>query len=314
MRLDIGYRMRFRYAAPVWESQNEVRACPRDDDHQRLLSYRLRSDPPARVLRAVDYWGTAVDHVGIRAPHRELELLAEASVETSPGRGGGVDAPVGALGFPDFCSEHFEYLAPSEHVRWEANDDVAERASAAARGASSVGELVGAMTDEARRALAYLPGSTEIGISLSELLRRGSGVCQDFAHLAIGMLRSVGVPSRYVSGYLFAADETAPDTVDSGTVTVQTHAWIEVAVPGGGWRAFDPTNAAPVGERHVVIGHGRDYGDVAPVRGAFIGDASAEVEAEVVIGKRAPDGDRPSSTRRRPRRMTPPGQSPQQQQ
>ena len=141
-----------------------------------------------------------------------------------------------------------------------------------------------------RDVLTYRQGATEIGTTLAELVAGGAGVCQDFAHLATGMLRSVGVPARYVSGYLFAADETAPDTGTADTetgdvVSVQTHAWIEAALPGWGWWPLDPTNGGGVGERHVVIGCGRDYGDVPPVRGAFIGSGTAEVDAEVVIGR-----------------------------
>ena len=127
--------------------------------------------------------------------------------------------------------------------------------------------------------------ATDIGVTLPELVVGGAGVCQDFAHLALGMLRSVGVPARYVSGYLFAADETEFDSPQADLVSVQTHAWIEVAVPGWGWWALDPTNGGEAGERHVVIGCGRDYGDVPPVRGVFSGPGVAAVDAEVVISK-----------------------------
>ena len=299
MRLDIRYRVHFRYTEEVSESQNEVRMRPRDDEHQRVVSYRLASDPPTRVLHAHDYWGTAVDHLGVRAPHTELELVADATVETSARPSPAANAAVAALSDPEFRSEHFEFLEPSEHVVWQAGDVVAQRAAAACAAAASVPALVSALSDQARRTLAYERGSTEIGVSLEELLAGGSGVCQDFAHLAIGMLRSVGVPARYVSGYLFAADETVQTDgclipaggVDEATapaepqiVRVQTHAWIEVALPAAGWWPLDPTNGSPVGERYVVIGCGRDYGDVPPVRGTFTGGATAKVDAEVFIG------------------------------
>ena len=287
MRLDIRYRMHFRYSEAVSESQNEVRVRPRSDEMQRVLSSRLTPNPPVRVFGAVDYWGTAVDHVGIRTPHTTLELVAEASVETSPRRTPLADAAVEELSAQDFRSAHFEFLGPSEHVHWRPGDGVAQRAVAAARGAASVSELVSAVVDEVRGVLAYEPDTTDIGVSLAELLDGGAGVCQDFAHLAIGMLRSAGVPARYVSGYLFAADETAPGVEPTDVVSVQTHAWIEAAVPGAGWHAFDPTNGGAAGERHVVIGCGRDYDDVPPVRGAFTGSATADVDAEVVIGRRA---------------------------
>ena len=302
MRLGIAYRMQFRYSEPVTECQNEVRVRPRDDDHQRVLSYRLTSQPQLEVLSAVDYWGTVVEHLGIRTPHSGLELLAEATVETAA-RPEPTEAPaVSALDDAGFRLEHLEFLEPSRHVGWRPGDTVERRAAAAVAGAASVSEMVAAVVADVRGALAYEQGATDIGVSLAELLEGGAGVCQDFAHLALGMLRSVGVPARYVSGYLFAADETSADAETADVVTVQTHAWIEAALPGSGWWALDPTNGGPVGERHVVIGCGRDYGDVPPVRGAFMGSATAEVDAEVVIGKQIRDlpAEAPTPHRARP--------------
>ncbi len=319
VRLSISYRMHFRYSEPVTESQNEVRVRPRSDDRQQVLSYRLASLPELPVLSVIDYWGTWVEHLGIRAPHTELELLAEAAVETDPNPAMEVAPAPQTLADEDFRSEHYEYLAPSEHVCWEPGDAVAELAASAVAGAASVPEMVSAVVAEVRSALRYQQGSTDIGVTLPELLAGGEGVCQDFAHLAAGMLRSTGVPTRYVSGYLFALDETAPDASysdasdgdgsdgDDRAVSVQTHAWIEAAVPGWGWWALDPTNGGEVGERHVVIGCGRDYGDVPPVRGVFAGSGTPEVDSEVVIGRHVggrsdgisgdPDG---TSTRPRP--------------
>ena len=288
MRLAISYRMHFRYSEPVTECQNEVRVRPRDDDHQRVLSYRLTSQPQLQVLSVHDYWGTVVEHLGIRTPHTELELLAEATVETAarPEPPEAPQAPaVSALADAGFRLEHLEFLQPSQHVDWRRGDAVERRAAAAVAAAASVPEMVSAVVADVRGALSYRQGVTEIGTTLAELAAGGAGVCQDFAHLATGMLRSVGVPARYVSGYLFAADETSADAETADAVSVQTHAWIEAALPGWGWWPLDPTNGGPVGERHVVIGCGRDYGDVPPVRGAFTGSGSAEVDAEVVIGR-----------------------------
>lgn len=300
MRLDIQYRMHFRYSEPVTDSQNEVRVRPRDDESQRVLSYRLASQPQTPVLQAFDYWGTAVEHVGVRTAHRELELLAEASVETEPRPAPAEDPAVAALADADFQTAHFEMLTPSPHVGWIPEDGVARRAAEATSGAATVAEAVAAVVDGVRATLAYTPGATDIGVSLAELVDGGVGVCQDYAHLAIGMMRSVGVPARYVSGYLFAADETAADDAGSAdVVSVQTHAWVEVAVPGWGWWALDPTNGGPVGERHVVIGCGRDYGDVPPVRGAFTGSATADVDAEVVIGRRPAEAAQPAQSPQR---------------
>ena len=285
MRLGITYRMHFRYSEPVTESQNVVRVRPRDDDFQRVLSYRLTSRPVQEVVSVFDYWGTVVEHLGVRKPHTELELLAEAEVETAPRSTPGVAPDPAALAEEEFRSAHLEYLVPSQHVGWSSGDVVEQRAASAVAGTSTVLEMVLAVIADVRAALLYRQDSTDIGVTLPELVLGGAGVCQDFAHLALGMLRSVGVPARYVSGYLFAADETALDAHQADLVSVQTHAWVEVAVPGWGWWALDPTNGGEAGERHVVIGCGRDYGDVPPVRGVFSGSGVAAVDAEVVISK-----------------------------
>ena len=309
MRLDIAYRLHFRYAAPVSESQNEIRVRPRHDMRQQVLSYRLTTTPATRVLQTLDYFGTTVDHLGVRAAHSELQVVAESSVETL--LVGDEPAPAGCerLSETQFANAHVEYLAPSQHVQWGGLID--EVASWALRSAADdVGARVRAVAQAVPTVLSYQRGSTSIGVTLEELVDGGHGVCQDFAHLAVGMLRCVGIPARYVSGYLFAVDETQPDgavpavvasagdgsgdDVGAGNgaaaaapaaVSVQTHAWIEAAVPGFGWYALDPTNGGPVGERHVVIGHGRDYNDVAPVRGVFHGSADVEVDAEVIIAQ-----------------------------
>ncbi len=287
MRLGITYRMHFRYSEAVTESQNEVRVRPRDDEHQRVLSYQLTSRPVQKVLSVLDYWGTVVEHLGVRTPHTELELSAEAQVETAPRSTPSVAPDPAALNEEDFRSAHLEYLVPSQHVDWVSGDVVEQRAASAVAGAESVPAMVSAVIADVRSALLYRQDCTDIGVTLSELIEGGAGVCQDFAHLALGMLRSVDVPARYVSGYLFAADETALDAQDADLVSVQTHAWIEVAVPGWGWWALDPTNGGEAGERHVVIGCGRDYGDVPPVRGVFTGSGVAAVDAEVLISKQA---------------------------
>lgn len=324
MRLDIAYRLHFTYAEPVSESQNEIRVRPRDDLRQQVLSYRLTTTPATRVLQTRDYFGTTVDHLGMRASHDDLLVIAEASVETTPTDGAPAPVSCERLGDQQFVNEHVEYLAPSQHVQW--GELVNEVASWAVRGAADdVCERVQAVVQAVPTVLTYERGSTTIGVTLEELIDGGRGVCQDFAHLAVGMLRCIGIPARYVSGYLFALDETrldegpgdsAPAAGDGGpgsgagadgnshglvgedvftperapaaspaAISVQTHAWIEAAVPGYGWHALDPTNGGSVSERHVVIGYGRDYNDVPPVRGVFNGSADAKVDAEVIIAQ-----------------------------
>lgn len=294
MRLDIRYRLRFRYAEPVYESQNELRVRPIDADDQRVLSYRVTTHPSARVLSFRDYWDTTVDHVGVRHKHNEFEIVAEASVETLPVDPliRGIPAAIRSFG------TMVEYLQPSAHTAWDA--DIAARATAAVAGIEPVDERIEAVSAEVHRLLRYETAATEIGIAIPDLVAQGAGVCQDFAHLGIAMLRSLDIPARYVSGYLFAADETTLDDDSADVVTVQTHAWVEAHSEQFGWIAVDPTNQTAVGERHVVIGHGRDYDDVPPVRGVFTGPGAAEVDADVTIARTAPAGRLISTDHGRP--------------
>jgi len=288
MRFDILYRTSFRYSDAVSESHNELRACPATDDHQHLVSYRVAVVPDARVLSFTDYFGTRVDAFGVREPHRRLEIVAEASVETTepePVTGGGtVDGLVAA----DFLAKHQEYLARTRHTEW--NDAIESVARECVEQAGpSVRDIAQAIHDAVRARIRYEKDVTDIGTPVADVLAGGGGVCQDFAHLAVAMCRSVGIPARYVSGYLFARDDSALVEGETAPVLeVQTHAWIEVAVPEAEWMPLDPTNGRAVGAHHVKLGHGRDYDDVSPFRGVHQGNASSELEASVEIRRGEP--------------------------
>ena len=286
MRFDIRYRCSFEYDAPVRDSQNELRVCPASDHQQSVLSYRVLISPTARVYSFDDYWGTRVDAVGGREAHTRLDVVAEASVETRPPRLVTSSPRLDRLQEPQFIDEHSEYLQPTRHTAW--GDAVVREAE---QQASLVGrDVVSVVLALHRRAAThvdYVPGATYVGVSVDEVLDGRAGVCQDFAHLVIALCRSIGIPARYVSGYLFTlSDATGEDTVGD-VVEVQTHAWIEAAVPGFGWLALDPTNQQEVGLRHVKIGHGRDYDDVAPLRGSYSGGRSVGSHVSVEIRRLA---------------------------
>lgn len=282
MRFDVSYRTVFTYDEPASESQNELRAAPTTDDHQRLIDYRVSVDPAARVFSYSDAWGTRVDAFGVRKPHLRMEVLAEASVETMARPPSGVAPRMESLRHPDFVGANVDFLAPDEHT--EAGPSVsAEALKQAELAGDDVVSTVLAIHRFVGRALDYTPGGTDIGIAVEDVLAGGIGVCQDYAHLAVAMCRSLGIPSRYVSGYLFTEDDSTGADSSADTVVVQTHAWFEAAIPGGGWLALDPTNGQTVGERHVKIGHGRSYEDVQPLRGAFLGPSASAVHATVEI-------------------------------
>lgn len=286
MRFDIRYRTTFTYEGLVRESQNELRACPTSDERQQLIGYRVTTNPSARVASSVDYWGTRVDAFGIRGPHLSLEVVAEAAVETKAAPMVTTAPRLEALTDERFVDEHWEYLQRSNHTHW--GPAVSE---AAARQRDYVGtdvvSLVLALHRLAGASVTYAPGSTYIGVDVEDILAAGQGVCQDFAHLAVALCRSVGVPARYVSGYFFAVDDATGADSDGDLVEVQTHAWFEAAIPGFGWLALDPTNQREVGLRHVKIGHGRDYDDVPPLRGTVSGVATHEVDAAVEMRRAA---------------------------
>lgn len=294
MRLDIRYSCRFAYHEPVRESLNELRVAPTTDERQQLVSYRVSTTPPARIHSTIDYWGTRVDSFGIRTPHDELHVVAEAAVETSPARLLTAAPRLSHLADPDFVDAHLEFLDPSPYVGW--GDAVVDEAR---QRVGPVGDDVVSAVLAVHRAvgtsLRYLPGSTEVGTSVDAVLADGEGVCQDFAHLSIAMCRAIGVPARYVSGYLFTADDATGADVAVDLVNVQTHAWFEAAIPGVGWWPLDPTNRQDVAERHVAIGRGRDYGDVPPLKGAFSGPREHEltVDVEMRRGQATPVQRRP---------------------
>lgn len=282
MRFDVSYCTVFTYDEPASESQNELRAAPVTDDHQRLIDYRVTVDPGARVLSYQDAWGTRVDAFGVRRPHTRMEVLAEASVETSPRPVTGVAPRMDSLGADRFVEDHVAYLFPDAHTdAGPAVRDAAGQQSDLA--GDDVVSTVLAVHRFVGRTLTYTPGSTEIGVAVDEVLTTGAGVCQDYSHLAVAMCRTLGIPARYVSGYLFTEDDSSGADTGADTVVVQTHAWFEAAIPGGGWLALDPTNGQTVGERHVKIGHGRSYDDVQPLRGAFLGPSKSAVHASVEI-------------------------------
>jgi transglutaminase-like putative cysteine protease len=288
MRLDIRYRCTFEYEDLVRHSQNELRACPASDAHQSLVSYRVTTTPSARVFSFDDYWGTRIDTFGVREPHILLEVVAEASVETRAMPLLTSSPRFERLGDPEFLDEHQEYLQPTSHADWGAGVAAEARRQLELVGPDVI-SVVLALHRSVGSTMRYAPGSTYVGVGVEEVLATREGVCQDFAHLAVALCRSIGIPARYVSGYLFTrADETGADT-EADVVEVQTHAWFEAAIPGVGWLALDPTNGLEVGMRHVKIGHGRDYDDVPPLRGMYSGAVGANLEVAVEM-RRPPSG------------------------
>jgi transglutaminase-like putative cysteine protease len=263
----------------VWESHNLVRACPATRDGQVLHHYRLDMEPGARLMTYVDRWGTRVDAFGILEPHDELVVVASSRVSTSSPPPA-IELPLSELG-DEYREGRWLFLQPTRHTRW--GPELADTARQVAAETGELAEAVGLMCRVVNDRMEYRTGATAIGVDVNQVWEGAAGVCQDFAHLTVAMLRAAGIAARYVSGYFYAADPHRGPSDDEGEIVVQTHAWVEAGAPDGTWLAVDPTNGSAVGERHVAIGVGRDYDDVAPLKGVYYGDSEHHLAAEVTM-------------------------------
>jgi transglutaminase-like putative cysteine protease len=276
MHFAIRYLTEYRYEAPVTDNLNALRVKPATTTTQRVDDFGVRVDPETRLHQHLDYFGTTVIEFGISRPHEHLSIDVRARVKTSPlqspPEAAWADLEAASYGA---AAGEFALLNGSEPNALALDELVG--ASRAETPLATVRRLVDVIPDR----FEYRAGVTYVGSTVSDLLRAGAGVCQDFAHLALLVLRRHGIAARYVSGYLWAPP-SGDASVDSAEV--ETHAWIEALLPAAGepvWVPADPTNRTLGGERHVKIGHGRHYADVPPIKGVFRGGAGAELSASV---------------------------------
>jgi transglutaminase-like putative cysteine protease len=275
-RIAIDHVTTHRYTGDVFASYNEARVMPLSLPRQICTEANLDVTPAARTHRYWDYWGSAVTVFDIHTPHDELVVHSTAVVETSPMPAVAPATTWAELAGPDLVDAFAEYLAPTRYVP-ETSEHIVEDL----RGAATPDGAARGAVDWVRGRLRYQPGATDVQTSAVEALQQGEGVCQDFAHLTLAVLRTLGIPARYVSGYL----HPSPDAVVGESVTGQSHAWVEWWC--GDWLAWDPTHGVPVGERHVLVARGRDYADVTPLKGVYHGAAALSHEVRVELTRTA---------------------------
>jgi transglutaminase-like putative cysteine protease len=282
MLLEIEHHLALDYDEFIRESVIELRMQPKTTADQSLLSFVLSVGPPAPIARYRDWLGNLVHHFGVTSYHDRVAVAARSLVRTHPAGPGlaDLDDPV-PLPPPAWALQDF--LALAGPVRDGAALQALE-ASLDAPAAGRLGDVVAALGDAVHARFAYRRAVTRFDSTTDDFIAARAGVCQDFAHLLLALLRRRGVPCRYVSGYLH---------VPAGDEPAQSHAWIEVHSPSRGWVAYDPTHARPVDERYVVVGHGRTYEDVPPNRGLYRGGAQETLTAEVYT---RPSADKPVST------------------
>ena len=268
MLLDVEHRLRFDYDDFMRESWLELRVQPRSSPDQTVHSFSLAVGPPAPVTRYADWNDNLVHHFGVADYHDRIEVVARSLVEVHPthpalGEVSGPPAdPAGPLldltlfGGPVLRTAALEALLRELSVPESA----------------SLGEQIAGLGALVRTRFEYRPGVTHFASTTDEVLQSKAGVCQDFAHLMLGLLRLRRIPCRYVSGYLHLDPSDAP---------AQSHAWVEALAKDGAWAAFDPTHDRVPAERYVVVARGRHYDDVPPNRGVYRGNARETLHAEV---------------------------------
>lgn len=270
---------RFAYESPISESVMEVRMQPRTDANQRCIQFGLTTVPVSRVLMYQDHDGNIVHHFGIPARHSRLTLTAEALVEVGPAPLIPYDLGEGSWEQLDAITasgEFWEYLNPSPYTKPTARLEKLASEIRLDRAEDPL-LLLRRLNTEVYDRFEYSPQSTRVDSPIDEALETRKGVCQDFAHIMIALVRPLGIPCRYISGYLFH-QERADRSSESAT-----HAWVEAYLPDIGWVGFDPTNNRLAEERHVQVAVGRDYADVPPTRGVFRGVSAVRSELAVAV-------------------------------
>ena len=278
MKLRVQHRTEYLYTTTVRCNSNEVRLQPPHTPWQSRGFYLLKVVPASRVKHYFDFHRNGVHYFEIEEPHQRMVLEAQSTVTTLPR---GLDAET----FPPVsysallqCRESEEimlYLSHSRYVRfspvlWKTALDLRNDSDDLFRTARTINEFI---YDNCR----YLAGVTTVDTTSEDFFEGRAGVCQDFAHLMLALCRSLGIPARYVSGYLYDSSRGHLRGAH------ESHAWVEVYIPGHGWQGFDPTNRQVVSECYITLAIGRDYEDAAPVKGSYVGAGTRVMHVSVSV-------------------------------
>lgn len=281
MFYSIRHVTRFRYSSPVRESVMELRMQPRSEGRQMLRSFQIGTNPRAQLYAYTDHAGNAVYHFNVLRAHEELRIEANAVVELS--RVPPLPAAADVLEWDRYngynlTAEHFDLLEPSRFACFTPALGAFMDEMHFVKPDGDPLTALTALNHAIHRSFAYEPGVTEVHSPIDHALEIRRGVCQDFAHIMIAVARRWGIPTRYVSGYLYHRPRSR---VRQGADA--THAWVEAFLPSFGWVGFDPTNDMMAGEQHIRAAVGRDYADVPPTRGILKGTAQSELAIAVSV-------------------------------
>lgn len=284
MIFNIVHTTAYEYSAPAIESFTELRVRPRQSNRQTVHHHVTEVTPRTALEEFTDYYGNTVECLSVPFRHKTLVVTSRSTVETVPHKDAisGLDLSVSEavrLNWPQ-RRELFDFLMPSMHAPITPELEALSREQLPP--SASFADSILGLSSFIYHNFTYMPGVTEVRTPLGEVLQKRQGVCQDFAHLMIALVRCAGLPARYVSGYI--ETEPAPG-MTSLTGATASHAWVEVYIPSGFWVGIDPTNEILEGERHVQIGIGRDYQDVTPLRGVFKGAERQRLSVMVTVSR-----------------------------
>jgi transglutaminase-like putative cysteine protease len=283
MLFNIVHTTGYVYADTAMEAYLEVRLTPPARAEQDVLRHRIEFQPAAEASDYIDYFGNRTTFYSMTLRHRQLKVTNRLTVRTLPRvlpEGGLALTVAEARQILKSGTGVFDYLQPTEAI--PVNAESSAWARDILRENRPLREGLDELNKTIYREFKYRSGSTEIETPLSLIWKKREGVCQDFAHVMIGVLRAARIPCRYVCGYIESEPAVSVDPTRKRLVgSLATHAWVEVLVPGMAWVALDPTNNQWCGEQHVTVAVGRDFLDAAPVRGTFKGSASQKLKVHV---------------------------------
>ncbi len=277
----------YSYGTPVTSASLALRLTPRNDARQRTLTHDVRISPePEHATSQRDFFGNIVDLVTIDTRHTELVIRSSARIDVQPKPAlAAPDQPWQRVSEEALSLRDVSALAPSHFLFASPRIVLAPDVSAYARESfpkqRGIIEGCNDLMTRIRRDFAYEPDSTQISTPIAEAFAQRRGVCQDFAQIMIGGLRGLGLPAAYVSGYLRTIPPPGQQRLQGADAT---HAWVSVWTgPDNGWIGFDPTNALQIGDDHITLAVGRDFSDVSPVYGVFVGSGENELKVEVDV-------------------------------
>ncbi len=268
-RLSVTHSTSFLYESEVSASFNEARMTPINTPDQFVISHDLKVNPFSTIFSYIDYFGTAVKSFDVQTPHTYLEIVSQSLVETNIPTVGNLSATWDDLMDEKLTDNLREYLAFTPLVNLITPPFNLKMQKTPL-------DAIQFLSTEMRQQITYAPGSTSVYSPASEAWEKRAGVCQDFTHASLSILRAAGIPARYVSGYLYNGSGEIGEEVIG-----ESHSWVEAWV--GHWLPFDPTNGNPVAEDHVLVARGRDYHDVSPLKGIFSGGRGRKVDVTVSL-------------------------------